>query len=244
MLEVEDLHVHYGRLAAVQGVSAQVTPGAVTLMVGVNGAGKSTTLRSIAGLHRPSSGRITVDGQVLTGRPAHRVVRAGVVLVPEGRRVFAPLTVLENLRMGAYTADRKHLTASLAEIFDLFPILHERRSVPAGLLSGGEQQMLAFGRALAARPRYVLLDEPSMGLAPAVFEIVLDSIGRMASTSIGILMVEQNAEASLAVAADVLLVAHGEVVHRGTAETVSADQALLRAFLGESALAHEPPAHL
>ncbi|MEV8514582.1 ABC transporter ATP-binding protein [Dactylosporangium sp. NPDC051484] len=227
--------MHYGKLAAVQGVSLRVEPGAVTLVIGVNGAGKSTTLRAIAGLHRPTRGVVTVEGKAITGRPAHDVVREGVVLVPEGRRIFAPLTVLENLRMGAYTAKRDQVAESIREIFELFPILQKRRSTPAGLLSGGEQQMLAFGRALAARPKYILLDEPSMGLAPAVFDTVLDSIGRMAATGIGIVMVEQNAEACLSLANDVVILAQGEVAFAGAAGALQSEHAFLRTLLGESA---------
>jgi branched-chain amino acid transport system ATP-binding protein len=240
MLEVRGLHVHYGKFAAVQGVDLAVQGGQVTLVVGVNGAGKSTTLRTVAGLHRPTSGSISVDGRSIVGQPAHRVVKSGVVLVPEGRRVFAPLSVLENIRLGGYTTRRDALLKSTARVFDLFPILYERRNMAAGLLSGGEQQMLAFGRALTAQPRYMLLDEPSMGLAPALFDVVLDSIGAMAESGIGILMVEQNAEASLELATSVLVLAQGEVVFAGSAADATANERVLRSLLGESALAPLP----
>jgi branched-chain amino acid transport system ATP-binding protein len=178
---------------------------------------------------------VTLDGQDITGLPAHKVVRRGIVLVPEGRRVFASLSVLENLKLGAYTAPAGR-DANLERVFATFPILAERRSGAAGLLSGGEQQMLAFARALMSQPRAMLLDEPSMGLAPAVVERVAESVRAMADSGIGILMVEQNAEVGLEVADDVVVVNRGESVFAGTAEAARSHASVLRAFLGEAAL--------
>jgi branched-chain amino acid transport system ATP-binding protein len=237
MLEIQDLHAGYGKISAVRGISLSVRPGSVTLVLGANGAGKTTTLRTVAGLHPPESGEVLLDGAKITGLPAHKVVRKGVVLVPEGRRVFAPLTVQENLRLGAYTADGD-TKASLDRVFEMFPILKERSDGAAGLLSGGEQQMLAFGRALMSQPRIMLLDEPSMGLAPAVVESVAEQVRSMADSGIGILMVEQNAEVGLEVADEVVVVARGEVGYSGPASTARNHASVLRAFLGEAALAN------
>ncbi|MCW2841462.1 MAG: ABC-type branched-chain amino acid transport system ATPase component [Aeromicrobium sp.] len=233
MLELDDVSVHHGRVEAVRHVSLGVTPGQITLVLGPNGAGKSSTLGAVAGLFAPVEGRVLLDGVPLTGVAVHRVVRAGIALVPEGRRVFAPLTVEENLRMGAYTSSAAHTQTTLAAVNEMFPILHERRRSAAGLLSGGEQQMLAFGRALMSDPTYLLLDEPSMGLAPAVVEQVVDKIGVIASTGIGVLMVEQNAEAALGIAHDVAVLSRGEIVFRGTAAEVSEHASVLHAFLGD-----------
>jgi branched-chain amino acid transport system ATP-binding protein len=237
MLEIRDLHASYGNVSAVRGVSVPVSPGRVTLVLGANGAGKTTILRTVAGLHPAAAGEVLLDARPITGLPAHKVVRRGVVLVPAGRRVFAPLTVLENLRLGAYTAARDAFDGSLARVFGMFPILAERRSGAAGLLSGGEQQMLAFGRALMSQPRMMLLDEPSMGLAPAVVEVVAGHVRQLADSGVGILMVEQNAEVGLEVADEVVVVARGEVVFSGPAGTARSHASVLRAFLGEAALA-------
>jgi branched-chain amino acid transport system ATP-binding protein len=236
MLEIQDLHAGYGKVTAVRGISLSVRPGSVTLVLGANGAGKTTTLRTVAGLHPATSGEVLLDGQKITGLATHKVVRKGVVLVPEGRRVFAPLTVQENLRLGGYTAPSDKAKASLERVFSMFPILYERREGAAGLLSGGEQQMLAFGRALMSQPRIMLLDEPSMGLAPAVVESVAEQVRKMADSGIGVLMVEQNAEVGLEVADEVVVVARGEVGFSGPAATARSHASVLRAFLGEAAL--------
>jgi branched-chain amino acid transport system ATP-binding protein len=236
MLEVEDLYASYGRVSAVRGISLSVTPQRVTLVLGANGAGKTTTLRTIAGLHKPASGRITMAGAPIGGLSADRVVRTGVVLVPEGRRVFGPLSVEENLRLGGYAAARSSLKSSLEHVYELFPILHARRSGAAGLLSGGEQQMLAFGRAMMSQPKVVLMDEPSMGLAPAIVDTVLEQVREIANSGIGVLIVEQNAEVALEIADEAVVVARGEVVFAGPAETARSNSSVVRAFLGESAL--------
>ena len=237
MLEVTDLHAGYGNIEAVRGVSLSARPGRVTLVLGANGAGKTTTLKAIAGLHAPTSGKVTLQGTDITGLPAHKIVRRGVALVPEGRRVFAPLTVAENLRLGGHTASKADFERTLEYCYEMFPILSERRSSAAGLLSGGEQQMLAFGRGLMSQPKTMLLDEPSMGLAPVVTDSILSKVREMADSGIGILMVEQNAEAGLDVADDVVAVARGEVVWSGPATDARNNASVLLAFLGEAALA-------
>ncbi|MFW6773896.1 ABC transporter ATP-binding protein [Nocardioides sp. CPCC 205120] len=236
MLEVSDLHVSYGNVEAVRGIGMTTSPGKVTLVLGANGAGKTTTLKAIAGLEKPHAGRVVLDGKDITGLAPHKIVRSGVALVPEGRRVFSPLSVGENLRMGAYVADRTKSAEMLERVHEMFPILSERAGSAAGLLSGGEQQMLAFGRALMSQPTVMLLDEPSMGLAPAIVDSILAKVRDMADSGIGILMVEQNAEAGLDVADDVVAVARGEVVYSGPAAEARDNASVLRAFLGEAAL--------
>ena len=236
MLEVTDLHVSYGPVRAVHGVTLTATAGQVTLVLGANGAGKTTSLRAIAGFHKPDAGSVWFDGRDITGMAAHRVVRRGMVLVPEGRKIFLPLTVEENLRMGGYAAPKGSVEKGIEEIYQTFPILAERRHAQAGLLSGGEQQMLAFGRALMSRPKLMLMDEPSMGLAPAMVERVLSSVRAMADTGIGILMVEQNAEAGLRIADTVAVVSRGETVWTGTADEARDSKAIVHAMLGEAAL--------
>jgi branched-chain amino acid transport system ATP-binding protein len=237
MLEVDDLHVNYGKVEAVRGVGLAVKPGKITLVLGANGAGKTTTLKAIAGLESPHRGSVTLDGKNVTGKPAHRMVKQGIVLVPEGRRVFGPLTVAENLRLGGHTAPRGASTQTLEKVYEMFPILAERQGGAAGLLSGGEQQMLAFGRALMAQPKVMLLDEPSMGLAPVVIDSIISKVRAMADSGIGILMVEQNAEAGLDIADEVVAIARGAVVYTGPAADARNNASVLRAFLGEAALA-------
>lgn len=236
MLEVNDLHVSYGAVNAVRGVSMSASAGRITLVLGSNGAGKTTTLRAIHGLLKARSGSVKLNGKEILGQPAHRQVRQGVVMVPEGRRIFPSLTVEENLRMGAYTVSRAAAQRTVAGVYEKFPILLERKAMPGGLLSGGEQQMLAFGRAMMAQPKVVLLDEPSMGLAPAMVDRVMARVREIADTGIAVLMVEQNADAALAVADDVVLVQRGEVVWTGTAGDAQQDTALVHAFLGEAAI--------
>jgi branched-chain amino acid transport system ATP-binding protein len=237
MLEISDLHVNYAHVEAVRGVSVSVQPGKITLVLGPNGAGKTTTLKAVAGLEPPAGGRVTLDGADITGLAPHKIVRKGVALVPEGRRVFGPLSIAENLRLGGYTAPRAAFDETLARVYEMFPILSERREGAAALLSGGEQQMLAFGRALMSQPKVMLLDEPSMGLAPVVVDTVLQKVRAMADGGIGILMVEQNAEAGLEVADEVVAVTRGEVVYSGAAKDARNHASVLRAFLGEAALA-------
>ncbi len=232
-LEVDDLAVRYGLLQAVRGVSLRLEEGEVAVVLGANGAGKSSTLNAICGAVKPAGGRIAFDGVDITGRRAHRVARAGLVQVPEGRRILAPLTVEENLLLGGYVVSSKARRAQLlAEVYAMFPILHERRDGPGGLLSGGEQQMLAFGRALMAQPRVLLLDEPSMGLAPIVVDQIMEAVAAIARRGISILMVEQNAAAAFRVAATAYVLQQGEVVVAGPVEEVRESPLVARAFLG------------
>ena len=237
MLEVQDLHVSYGNIEAVRDVSVTAERGKVTLVLGANGAGKTTTLKAIAGLMSPASGSVKLDGADITGLAAHKVARKGVALVPEGRRVFAPLSVAENLRLGGYLASRQEYDQALARVYEMFPILATRRDKAAGLLSGGEQQMLAFARALMSKPKVILMDEPSMGLAPVIVDSILVKVRELADSGIGVLMVEQNAEAGLDVADYVVAVARGEVVYSGAVDEARNNASVLRAFLGEAALA-------
>ncbi|MGY1773711.1 ABC transporter ATP-binding protein [Blastococcus sp. SYSU D00813] len=236
MLQIDDLHVRYATAEAVRGVSVSATPGRITLVLGANGAGKSSTLRAAAGLVKPHSGRVTLDGRDVTGLAPHKIVRHGMVLVPEGRRVFAPLTVEENLVLGGYTAAKAEAAEVLGRVYEMFPILGQRCAGAAGLLSGGEQQMLAFGRALMSSPRVIMLDEPSMGLAPTMVESVLGAVRDMADAGIAVLLVEQNAEMGLEIADEVVAMARGEVVFSGPAEQARSNASVLRAFLGEAAL--------
>ncbi|MCF8607925.1 ABC transporter ATP-binding protein [Gordonia sp. HY442] len=234
MLEVNDLHVSYGAVNAVQGVSLRAEVGKVTLVLGANGAGKSTTLRAVAGYHKPKAGSVLVDGADLTGSRAHKMVRNQLVLVPEGRRVFATLTVEENLRIGGYRASRAEVEATMAEVYEQFPILSDRKGQQAGLLSGGEQQMLAFGRAVMSQPKVILMDEPSMGLAPTMVDSVMTKVREIADRGIAVLIVEQNADAGLRVADQVSVITRGKTVWTGAA--ADADTAAVHAVLGETAL--------
>lgn len=243
MLAISNLRVRYGKAEAVRDVSLLVRPGRVTLVLGANGAGKTTTLRAISGLVPVNAGQIVLDDVSITGVAPHKLVRKGMVLVPEGRRIFGPLTVFENLRLGAYTAPRATFDADLAQVYEMFPILADRRNGMAGLLSGGEQQMLAFGRGIMTRPRFMLMDEPSMGLAPTMVETVLDGVRTIADSGIGVLMVEQNAEVGLDVADDVVVVARGVVVFSGDAKVARDHSSIVHAFLGESALSEPAEIH-
>jgi branched-chain amino acid transport system ATP-binding protein len=237
VLEVESLHVRYGKVEVVHGIDVHIGQGQVVLMLGPNGAGKTTTLHAVAGVRRPYSGAVRLDAAVVTSLPAYKMVGRGVVLVPEGRRVFGQLSVIENLRLGGHLAPRHERSRTLSQVFEMFPVLFERRNSQAGLLSGGEQQMLAFGRALMSRPSYLLMDEPSMGLAPAMTAKVMDAVKEMSDSGIGMLMVEQNIEAGLAVADEVLVVSRGSVVYRGRQEEARRSESIILSFLGESAVA-------
>ncbi|MCZ4078044.1 ABC transporter ATP-binding protein [Rhodococcus sp. H36-A4] len=236
MLEVSNLHVRYGKVSAVNNIGLTVQPGRITLILGANGAGKSTTLRTIAGVVKSISGTIDLDDRSLLGLKAHQVVRRGISLVPEGRQVFASLSVAENLRIGGYTSTREKREKNTELAYELFPILRERKDGPAGLLSGGEQQMLAFGRGLMSDPKYIMMDEPSMGLAPAIVDTVMESVRQIADRGLGVLMVEQNADAGLRVADDVVVVNRGESVYSGSAEDAKSHSSVVMAFLGEAAL--------
>ncbi|HVW43943.1 MAG TPA: ABC transporter ATP-binding protein [Amycolatopsis sp.] len=235
-LEIGELSVRYGSVQAVRGVSLTVDSAETVVLLGSNGAGKSSTLRAVAGLIH-STGTVRWDGKDISRWPAHRRARAGLVLVPEGRRVFSPLSVEDNLLLGAYTQRSKsRQRATMAEIYDMFPNLAKRRRSNAGLISGGEQQMLAFGRAMMADPAMILMDEPSMGLAPIMVDMVMDAVGAIAGRGIGVLMVEQNAVAALDVARRAAVLERGTIVAQAPAEQLREDPAVLRAFLGSQAV--------
>jgi branched-chain amino acid transport system ATP-binding protein len=227
LLEVEDLRVRYGAVEAVHGVSFAVNAGEVTALIGANGAGKSSTLAAISGLV-PAGGRIRFDGRDIAGAPPHAIVRAGVVQVPEGREILAQMTVEENLLMGLRGRDR----ADLASAYERFPILRERRALLAGSLSGGEQQMLAIARALLARPRLLLLDEPSLGLAPLIVKRVFEILAELKRQGVTMLLVEQNALRALRLADRASVMELGRVVMRGTGQELLRDEGVARTYLG------------
>lgn len=221
MLVVNDLDLSYGRVRALRGVSLTVPDAGSVAILGPNGAGKSSLLRAISGLVRPARGTIMWDGQDMAGRPAHRVVRAGLAHVPEGRAVIGRLSVHENLLMGAYTAPRGEASQRVEEMIELFPALRRRLKVAGGRLSGGEQQMLAIARGLMSRPRLIAIDEPSMGLAPAVADTVLEGLRRVHQLGTAVLLVEQNAALALRLADDLVLLSHGEVANSGPARELA-----------------------
>ena len=233
MLEVQDIHTYYGNIHALKGVSITVEEGEIVTLIGANGAGKSTTLWTIAGLLKPRQGKVSLEGEDLANYKAHEIVYKGVALVPEGRRVFAKLTVAENLDMGAYhRSDRAGIAEDLERVFSLFPRLEERRNQVAGTLSGGEQQMLATARAMMARPRLLLLDEPSMGLAPVLVESVFETIQEINRDGTTILLVEQNAHMALLVANRGYVLQTGEIVLSDTADGLRQNPMVQKAYLG------------
>jgi branched-chain amino acid transport system ATP-binding protein len=234
MLRLDDVHVAYGEIPALKGVGLDVRQGEIVALLGNNGAGKTTTLRTISGLLVPSRGALTLDGAPLGGIAPHDVVRRGIAHVPEGRRIFNRLTVRENLLMGAYIRrDVAAIAGDLERVFALFPRLSERVTQTAGTLSGGEQQMLAIGRALMARPRLLLLDEPSMGLAPVLVEQIFDTVRDINRQGTTILLVEQNAAMALAVAQRGYVIETGAIVLSGTAAELADNPEVRRAYLGE-----------
>jgi branched-chain amino acid transport system ATP-binding protein len=233
MLEIRDLHVYYGEISALKGVSLSVEKGEIVALLGSNGAGKTTTLKALSGLLVPRAGDVALDGESLTGVPPHVIVRKGIAHVPEGRRVFNRLTVHENLEMGAYSRSDHRVGADLDRVFQLFPRLAERRLQVAGTLSGGEQQMLAIGRALMANPRLLLLDEPSMGLAPVLVEQIFETVQDINRQGTTILLVEQNAAMALDVAGRAYVLETGAVVLSGAAADLAQDPDVRRAYLGE-----------
>jgi branched-chain amino acid transport system ATP-binding protein len=236
MLEVSNIALRYGKHLALDNVSLSVAERETIVVLGANGAGKSSLLKAIAGLERPASGAsVTLDGTELLGRPAHKFLELGIALVPEGRGIFGDLTVAENLELGAYTRHaRPHETRQLALVFELFPRLSERRSQIARTMSGGEQQMLAIGRALMSCPRLLMLDEPSLGLAPIITSELFVALSRIRDTGIALLVVEQNVKASLGIAHRGYLMGAGRITGSGTAAQLSADPAVQQAFLGAS----------
>lgn len=233
MLEVQDIHTYYGNIHALKGISITVEEGEIVTLIGANGAGKSTTLWTITGLLKPRQGKVFLEGEDLANCKAHEIVYKGVALVPEGRRVFTKLTVAENLDMGAYhRSDRAGIAEDLERVFTLFPRLKERRNQVAGTLSGGEQQMLTTARALMARPRLLLLDEPSMGLAPVLVENVFETIQEINRHGTTILLVEQNAHMALQVADRGYVLQTGEIVLSDTAEGLRQNAMVQKAYLG------------
>ena len=233
LLSLQDVHAAYGRIEALQGISLEVRSGEIVAMLGGNGAGKSTTLKTISGLLHPRSGRIQLEGKDVTTVPAHRLVRLGIGQAPEGRRIFGRMTVTENLQMGAYTrSDKAEITADFERVFGLFPRLRERRGQSAGTLSGGEQQMLAIGRALMARPKLLLLDEPSMGLAPNLVEQIFEIIQDINSQGTTILLVEQNAQMALHVASRGYILQTGKIVLANSSQALLENEQVKKAYLG------------
>jgi branched-chain amino acid transport system ATP-binding protein len=234
MLTLDAVNVFYGAIHALHDVSITVNKGEVVTLIGANGAGKSTTLRAITGLLAPRSGRVTFEGQDITGLPAHKLVAMGISMSPEGRGVFANLTVLENLEMGAYlVANKAAVQRSLEHGFALFPRLAERRKQRAGTLSGGEQQMLAMARALMSQPKLLLLDEPSLGLAPIVCQTIFATIDAITAEGTTVLLVEQNANAALKHSDRGYVLETGEVILEGSAATIAGDPRVREAYLGE-----------
>ena len=232
LLKVNDLHVYYGAIHAVKGISLEVHEGEIVTLIGANGAGKSTTLNTVAGLLKPRQGSIVLAGVPVDGTGASRMVYKGLSLCPEGRRVFQQMTVRENLEMGAYTRDKSEIPASLEQVFELFPRLKERRSQIGGTLSGGEQQMLAMGRALMSKPRLMMLDEPSMGLAPILVEQIFNIIRDMNAAGTTILLVEQNAQMALSVAHRAYVMETGRITMEGDADELMHDDNVRKAYLG------------
>ena len=235
MLEVRDLHVYYGEIHALKGVSLSVGKGEIVTLLGNNGAGKTTTLRTLSGLLPPRGGDVRLEGESLLGVPAHEIVLRGIAHVPEGRRIFNQLTVQENLVMGAYARSDGGIAQDLDRVFALFPRLKERRAQVGGTLSGGEQQMLAIGRALMAAPRILLLDEPSMGLAPVLVEQIFETVQDINRQGTTILLVEQNAAMALTIAQRGYVLEAGAVVLEGSARSLAENVEIRRAYLGEGA---------
>ena len=231
ILKIDDINVFYGSIHAIKGVSLEVNEGEIVTLIGANGAGKTTTLHTVSGLLRPRTGSISFCGEDITKIPAHRLVERGLAHCPEGRRVFLQMTVQENLDMGAYIR-RDDFSASLEEVFELFPRLKERRKQVAGTLSGGEQQMLAMGRALMSKPKLLMLDEPSMGLAPILVEQIFDIIKNLHAVGTTILLVEQNAQAALSIADRAYVLETGKITLSGTGAELAKSDEVRKAYLG------------
>lgn len=234
MLEIKDLKVNYGMIQAIKGVSFDVNQGEIIALIGANGAGKTTILHTITGLLTPKEGSIIFEGKDITKVPAHKIVSMGMAHVPEGRRVFAELTVLQNLKMGAYTRnDKAEIAQTLQTIYERFPRLEERKNQMAGTLSGGEQQMLAMGRALMSHPKIILMDEPSMGLSPIFVNEIFDIIEQVSKSGTTVLLVEQNAKKALAIADRAYVLETGKIVLDGKAQELLNNDSIKKAYLGE-----------
>lgn len=234
MLEVKDLEVYYGMIQAIKGISFEVNKGEVIALIGANGAGKTTTLHTITGLLSPKKGSVMFEGKDITKIPAHKIVSMGMAHVPEGRRVFAYLSAYENLKLGAYTRkDKENLNKDLESIYERFPRLAERKNQSAGTLSGGEQQMLAMGRALMSKPSIILMDEPSMGLSPILVNEIFDIIESISKSGTTVLLVEQNAKKALSIADRAYVLETGKIVTSGKASELLEDDSIKKAYLGE-----------
>ncbi len=234
MLKIEDLYVSYGMINAIKGVSFEVNEGEVVSLIGANGAGKTTILHTITGLLKPKSGSVMFEGKELTTTPAHEIVKLGMAHVPEGRRVFADLSVYDNLMLGAYTRkDKNEIVKTLEMVYERFPRLEERKKQTAGTLSGGEQQMLAMGRALMSKPRIILMDEPSMGLSPLFVNEVFDIIKKISASGTTVLLVEQNAKKALSISDRAYVLETGKIALTGKASDLINDDKIKKAYLGE-----------
>ena len=234
MLEVKDLQVYYGMIQALKGVSFEVNQGEVIALIGANGAGKTTTLHTLTGLLPAKQGSIIFEGKDITKVPAHKIVEMGIAHVPEGRRVFSQLSVYENLKMGAYTRkDKKEIAENLENVYKRFPRLEERKNQRAGTLSGGEQQMLAMGRALMSNPKMIVMDEPSMGLSPIFVNEIFDIIEKVSASGTTVLLVEQNAKKALSIADRAYVLETGNIVLSGDAKVLMNDDSIKKAYLGE-----------
>jgi len=234
VLEIDDVHVYYGAIHALKGVSLHVNDGEIVSLIGANGAGKSTTLRAINGINRPRQGTIRFQGNEITGSPPHAIVKSGIAQSPEGRRLFPLMSVTENLEMGAFQrTDRENFPEDMDRVFELFPRLHERRTQKAGTLSGGEQQMCAIGRALMARPKLLLLDEPSMGLAPIFVERIFETVVEVNKQGTPVLLVEQNALMALEVAKRGYVMETGRIALEGPATELKTNEQVRKTYLGE-----------
>ena len=232
MLKVENINVYYGAIHAIKGISFEVNDGEIVTLIGANGAGKSTTLQTISGLLHSPTGSITFQGENIAGVPAHKLVSRGLAQVPEGRRIFLNMTVEENLEMGAYTRPGSEVAPHLERVYALFPRMKERQKQVAGTLSGGEQQMLAMGRALMSDPKLIMLDEPSMGLAPILVEQIFDIIQELHKAGTTILLVEQNAQMALSVADRGYVLETGKIVSSGSGKELLSDESVKKAYLG------------
>ena len=233
LLKVENLEVYYGVIRALKGISFEVNEGEIVTLLGANGAGKTTTMQSIMGLIHPKSGTVTYDGKNITGMPAYKIVKMGMTQVPEGRRIFAELTVYENLLMGAYIeSDKAKIKRDIDEIYTIFPRLGERKNQVAGTLSGGEQQMLAMGRAMMSHPRLLMLDEPSMGLSPLLVDQVFDIIKHFHQIGTTVLLVEQNASKSLSISDRAYVLENGAIAYSGTGKELAESDDIKKAYLG------------
>jgi branched-chain amino acid transport system ATP-binding protein len=233
MLELREVTVSYGMIDALKGISLKVVRGEIVALIGANGAGKSTTLMAVSGVAALRSGSVTYEGAELSGRPAHAIVQMGITQVPEGRRIFARMTVRENLEMGAFIRDKQEFAGDLARVFETFPALADRNKQLGGTLSGGEQQMLAIGRALMSRPKLLLLDEPSLGLAPIIVSRIFKIIKEINDQGTTILLVEQNAKAALRLAHRAYVLETGKIVMQGRASELEKDPGIKKAYLGE-----------